>query len=164
MTLHALRLKIGDPTFFRLLKRWTAKYAGGNVDRPGSSSTSRKHSRAQDLDAFFRAWLYSSTKPSGLSETASQRLGAQRGRRFSAGQTTPALAPALSSCASRERLVVPRRLGEGGRHCPFERRRVGGSVNSKQLPMPSGLSVTRMLPPWRWMIRSQIARPRPVPR
>ncbi len=38
-----------------------------------------------------------------------------------------------------------------------------GSVNSKQLPTPSGLSVTLMVPPWRWMIRLQIASPSPVP-
>ena len=41
---------------------------------------------------------------------------------------------------------------------------VVGNVNSKELPMPSGLSVTWMFPPWRWTIRRQIASPRPVPR
>ena len=77
MTLHALRLKIGDPTFFRLLKRWTAKYAGGNVTTRKFVDLAEALS-GKDLDAFFRAWLYSSTKPSGLSETASHRLGAPR--------------------------------------------------------------------------------------
>lgn len=31
MTLHALRLEVGDAAFFRLLTRWTSSQAGGNV-------------------------------------------------------------------------------------------------------------------------------------
>jgi hypothetical protein len=77
MTLHALRLKIGDSEFFRLLKRWTAKYAGGNVTTSQFVTLAEAIS-GKNLDAFFRAWLYSPTKPYGLSETASQRMGAQR--------------------------------------------------------------------------------------
>ena len=34
MTLHALRLKIGDAAFFRLMKEWVRTYAGGNVATP----------------------------------------------------------------------------------------------------------------------------------
>jgi hypothetical protein len=77
MTLHALRLTIGDPAFFRLLKRWTAKYSGGNVTTSQFVTLAEAVS-GRNLDGFFRAWLYSSTKPSGLSETANQRMGAQR--------------------------------------------------------------------------------------
>ena len=31
MTLHALRLEVGDEDFFRILRRWVASQAGGNV-------------------------------------------------------------------------------------------------------------------------------------
>ena len=31
MTLHALRVRIGDEAFFRLLKQWVSENAGGTV-------------------------------------------------------------------------------------------------------------------------------------
>ena len=65
MTLHALRTQIGDASFFRLLKRWTATQSGGNVDTAEFQPLAERIS-GQDLDAFFRTWLYTPEKPAGL--------------------------------------------------------------------------------------------------
>jgi hypothetical protein len=69
LTLQALRLKIGDAKFFRLVKRWTAKYAGGNVTTPQFIALAEKVSGRQ-LDAFFQQWLYTAAKPSSLQAPA----------------------------------------------------------------------------------------------
>ena len=72
MTLHALRLKMGDATFFGFVKQWTAKYAGGNVTSPKFIALAEKVS-GQQLDDFFDTWLYTDSKPSTLPEAALQR-------------------------------------------------------------------------------------------
>ena len=65
MTLHALRRKIGDDDFFRLVKRWTSVHAGGNVTTPQFVALAESIS-GQDLDAFFHTWLFTGSKPAGL--------------------------------------------------------------------------------------------------
>jgi peptidase M1-like protein/immune inhibitor InhA-like protein len=67
MTLHALRLKIGDRTFFTLLKAWAASRAGGNVTTAQFIALAERLS-GQDLSGFFQEWLYSTGRPSGLPE------------------------------------------------------------------------------------------------
>ena len=99
MTLHALRLKIGDAAFFRLVKQWTAKYAGGNVTTPKFIALAEKVS-GQQLDAFFDTWLYTPSKPSTLPDAAlkrarcrprcSRRRSARRRQRRSRGADRPA--------------------------------------------------------------------------
>ncbi len=69
LTLHALRLKIGDATFFRLLKRWTSTYAGGNVTTPRFVAMAESVS-GQKLGSFFKTWLFTPSKPRGLPEEA----------------------------------------------------------------------------------------------
>jgi hypothetical protein len=69
MTLHALRLQIGDSAFFRLVKRWTAIHAGGNVTTPQFIALAERVS-GQDLGDFFTTWLFTPTKPSSLPEEA----------------------------------------------------------------------------------------------
>ncbi len=46
--------RIGDDDFFRLLKRWTASQAGGNVARRSSPGLAERVS-GENLDAFFRS-------------------------------------------------------------------------------------------------------------
>ncbi|MBA4609081.1 immune inhibitor A [Aeromicrobium sp. Marseille-Q0843] len=72
MALHALRLEIGDGDFFRLLRRWTAMQAGGNVRTDEFTSLAERVS-GEDLDAFFTAWLFTPEKPAGLPEAAALR-------------------------------------------------------------------------------------------
>ncbi|XVU28410.1 M1 family aminopeptidase [Actinoplanes sp. CA-054009] len=62
MTLHALRQRIGDPTFFRLLKQWATTHAGGNVTTPQFIALAERLS-GQQLDDLFTAWLYTPSKP-----------------------------------------------------------------------------------------------------
>ena len=57
MTLHALRGKIGDANFFRLLKEWIRRNQGGNVAIPQFIALAEQISR-QDLDPFFNEWLF----------------------------------------------------------------------------------------------------------
>ena len=72
MTLHALRLEIGDADFFRLLIRWTAQQSGGNVRTKEFISLAERVSGEQ-LDGFFTAWLITPEKPSSLPDMAAQR-------------------------------------------------------------------------------------------
>ena len=65
MTLHALRVKIGDGAFFRLLKEWVRTNAGGNVAIPQFIALAEKISR-QNLKPFFQEWLFTPAKPASL--------------------------------------------------------------------------------------------------
>jgi aminopeptidase N len=62
MTLQALREKLGDATFFPLLKAWTATYRHGNATTQQFIALAEQMS-GQDLDAFFTAWLFTPRKP-----------------------------------------------------------------------------------------------------
>jgi hypothetical protein len=65
MTLHALRLQIGDATFFKLLKAWIDKKEGGNATIPEFIALAEKLSK-QKLQAFFDEWLFTAAKPASL--------------------------------------------------------------------------------------------------
>jgi aminopeptidase N len=62
MTLQALRVKIGDDAFFRLLRTWYAQNKYGNVTTADFIALAEATS-GQQLDAFFDVWLYQSGKP-----------------------------------------------------------------------------------------------------
>jgi aminopeptidase N len=62
MTLQALRGKIGDGDFFRLLRTWYADNKYGNVTTADFIATAERVS-GQQLDAFFDVWLFQPVKP-----------------------------------------------------------------------------------------------------
>ncbi|MFF4778806.1 M1 family metallopeptidase [Microtetraspora fusca] len=62
MTLHALRKKIGDETFFSLLKTWAERNRHATVVTRDFIDLAEEVS-GQDLDPLFDAWLYSAKKP-----------------------------------------------------------------------------------------------------
>lgn len=62
MTLHQLRLRIGDDAFFRLLRTWARTQEGGNVTTPQFIRLAERIS-GRDLDAFFTTWLFTPSKP-----------------------------------------------------------------------------------------------------
>jgi aminopeptidase N len=62
MTLQALREKIGDPAFFRIMRRWAAQHQYGNVTTPQFIALAERES-GQDLHRFFDVWLYQEAKP-----------------------------------------------------------------------------------------------------
>lgn len=64
MTLQALRERIGDADFFRLLKRWAAVYRQGNAGTAQLIALAEQVSGEQ-LDELFADWLELDGRPSG---------------------------------------------------------------------------------------------------
>jgi aminopeptidase N len=62
MTLHALRRKVGDDTFFRILREWAASNRYSHASTADFIALAKRES-GQDLDAFFDVWLYQKGKP-----------------------------------------------------------------------------------------------------
>ncbi|WP_300008947.1 M1 family metallopeptidase [Pseudonocardia sp.] len=62
LTLHALRLRIGDERFFGLLRAWTAAHRHGHVDTAAFVALAGEHA-GTDLSALFEAWLYRPALP-----------------------------------------------------------------------------------------------------
>jgi aminopeptidase N len=62
MTLQALRQKIGDDAFFRILRTWYAENKYGNATTADFIAVSERVS-GQQLDQFFEIWLYDEGKP-----------------------------------------------------------------------------------------------------
>jgi aminopeptidase N len=62
MTMHALRLTVGDPAFFRIVRTWAQRYAGENVTTAQFIAHAERISGRQ-LDALFNAWLFTASRP-----------------------------------------------------------------------------------------------------
>jgi aminopeptidase N len=62
MTVHAVRLTVGDEVFFRLLKEWTRLHRHGNATLTQFIELSELLSGRQ-LDELFQAWLFTAAKP-----------------------------------------------------------------------------------------------------
>jgi aminopeptidase N len=63
LTLHALRLKVGDKIFFNILRAYYDRFQGGNA-RTGDFIAVAEKVSGQKLSAFFDSWLYSKKMPS----------------------------------------------------------------------------------------------------
>lgn len=62
MTLHALRHRIGDETFFALIKKWADEHKYGNVTTDQFIALAEQMS-GQQLDDLFDAWLFQPKRP-----------------------------------------------------------------------------------------------------
>ena len=62
MTLHALRVQVGDSMFFQILNRWATENRYGNVTTQMFIDLSQEVS-GQDLEAFFESWLHDDLPP-----------------------------------------------------------------------------------------------------
>lgn len=62
LTLHALRLTVGDEAFFAILRTWLDRYAGSTATTADFVAVAEEVS-GQDLRAFFDAWLYAEATP-----------------------------------------------------------------------------------------------------
>ena len=62
LTLHALRLRLGDETFFTIVRTWTARFHNGNATTEDFVALAEEISGEQ-LDDFFDAWLFSPALP-----------------------------------------------------------------------------------------------------
>jgi hypothetical protein len=90
MTLHALRLAVGDQAFFTILRSWASTRRGGTVTTPEFIDLAERIS-GRSLDALFQAWLFSPTRPevatppaatvTGLTLTVPSPLVDRRSRR-----------------------------------------------------------------------------------
>ena len=62
LTLHALRIDVGDAVFFDILREWSVRFGGGSASTADFVALSEELS-GQDLDAFFEGWLGSGAIP-----------------------------------------------------------------------------------------------------
>jgi Peptidase family M1 domain/Immune inhibitor A peptidase M6 len=62
MTLHALRLTVGDDAFFQILREYYAAQRGGTVSTDEFIAVAERVSGRQ-LDTLFHDWLFTTTKP-----------------------------------------------------------------------------------------------------
>ena len=74
MTLHQLRLAVGDDDFFRILQTWAKTNRNGNVTTDQFIALAEKIS-GQQLDSLFQTWLFTTTRPV-LDGAAATRLAA----------------------------------------------------------------------------------------
>ena len=75
MTLHTLRLEIGDAAFFDLLETWATSRAGGNVTTPEFIALAEQRS-GQDLDGLFDTWHYTGASPAAPSAASARAAAA----------------------------------------------------------------------------------------
>jgi aminopeptidase N len=62
LTLHALRLEVGDDVFFKIMQTYFSRYHGGNATTADFIAVAGEVS-GKDLTAFFDSWLYSEKIP-----------------------------------------------------------------------------------------------------
>ena len=62
LTLHALRLRVGDAVFFQILQTYTERFCHGNASSADLISVAEETS-SQDLGEFFDAWLFAKQVP-----------------------------------------------------------------------------------------------------
>ncbi len=62
LTLHALRLTLGGPAFFALLRDWTATYRNRAVTTEEFEAMARRYA-TRPVDKLFRAWLHEQPLP-----------------------------------------------------------------------------------------------------
>jgi aminopeptidase N len=62
MTLHALRMTVGDDAFWRIVRGWYAAKRNGNGSTEQFVALAERSS-GQQLDGLFHAWLYTEGKP-----------------------------------------------------------------------------------------------------
>jgi aminopeptidase N len=62
LTLHALRLRVGDDTFFKILRAYAERYRYGNASTADFIAVAKQAS-GQNLASFFDGWLYAKQMP-----------------------------------------------------------------------------------------------------
>jgi aminopeptidase N len=70
MTVHQLRLAVGDRDFFRILRGWARKNADGNVSTDDFVAYAERVS-GEELTELFDEWLFATTKPGAVATTMS---------------------------------------------------------------------------------------------
>ena len=65
LTLHALRLEVGDETFFEILRTWNERFGGGNATTVDFEALTAEFS-GKDMGSFFDSWLRANELPAEL--------------------------------------------------------------------------------------------------
>jgi aminopeptidase N len=86
MTLQVLRNQVGDRDFFRILRAWAARKAGGN-GTTGQFVALAERVSGEQLDGLFDAWLFTAGKPALEAASATAATAA----------ATPARTPAAAA-------------------------------------------------------------------
>ena len=63
LTVHALRVTLGDEAFFGLLRSWTTEHRNGNATTAEFIAAAQRVAGGRDLQPFFDAWLSGTTAP-----------------------------------------------------------------------------------------------------
>jgi aminopeptidase N len=74
MTLQVLRNQVGDRDFFRILRAWARRKAGGNGTTAQFVALAERIS-GQQLDTLFQTWLFTPAKPVLTATTARSVAG-----------------------------------------------------------------------------------------
>src|SRR5205085_1497706 len=85
MTLQALRVEVGDSTFFHILRDWFAEHKYGNATTGDFVALAQRDSH-RDLRVFFQTWLFTpgpvaAPAASAATQPAVAQLTGQRQRR-----------------------------------------------------------------------------------
>ena len=72
MTVHQLRLAVGDRDFFRILRGWAKRNEDENVTTDDFVAYAERVS-GEELSELFDAWLFATTKPGAAATTSSFR-------------------------------------------------------------------------------------------
>ena len=107
MTLHVLRLQVGDRAFFRILQGWAREQAGGNVTTDEFIALA-EHVSHQQLDELFDTWLFSTTRP----ELSAVAVEAQRS--IPKGKAKEHVRDAVRPMLERQKLGY--KAGDNGKH------------------------------------------------
>jgi aminopeptidase N len=94
MTLQALRMTVGDRTFFRILRSWARQHRNGNGTTAGFVALSERVS-GRSLDSLFDAWLFTDSKPPRPPASAGLAAGTPRGRTAQVAQWVDAWSAGL---------------------------------------------------------------------
>jgi aminopeptidase N len=92
MTLQALRNRVGETDFWQIIHAWIALHEGGNVSTQDFIDLAEDVS-GENLQSFFQAWLYSTTRPQDI---ATNGLGPDSKQAASRPAAVLAPAPAHS--------------------------------------------------------------------
>ena len=94
MTLQALRNQVGDRDFFRILRAWAQRKAGGNGTTSQFIALAERVSGEQ-LDNLFEAWLFTAGKPAVAAATATGTIARVPATAAGEPRTPPAAASLL---------------------------------------------------------------------
>jgi aminopeptidase N len=77
MTVHSLRLAVGDATFFRIVRQWVAerRHSTGTTEQFVALA---QRTSGRDLQALFKTWLFTPSKPVLSGPAAAVRVAQPR--------------------------------------------------------------------------------------